>query len=230
MDALGFVKYTLLILVSCNVFGLFLSFLPFYVDSIYIRRIQNRKIKIDTFKKRLPLIFLNIVLVMALTAVGIYFLFPLFDASLQFDIWIVIYQVAIVLLLDDFFFFVLHRWLHQNKYLLRKVHSIHHRSAAPFALDYLYVHPYEWMLGYIGPFIGIIAIGMLSSFSIWAFWIYMVIRNLHEIDIHSGFPSLISRWIPFWSESEHHDLHHEKLDGNYASTFTLWDHVFKTKI
>ena len=34
----------------------------------------------------------------------------------------------------------------------------------------------------------------------------------------------------FGGESEHHDLHHEKLNGNYATTFTIWDTLFNTKI
>ena len=45
--------------------------------------------------------------------------------------------------------------MHENKFLLRKVHSIHHRAFSPLALEYLYVHPFEWMMGYIGPFNGI---------------------------------------------------------------------------
>ena len=56
----------------------------------------------------------------------------------------------------------------------------------------------------------------------------MVVRNIHELEIHSGFKSSFSRWIPFWGENEHHDMHHAKLNGNYSSTFTLWDKIFGT--
>ena len=87
------------------------------------------------------------------------------------------------------------------------------------------------MLGYTGPFIGIISIGVFTdSLSVWAFWIYMIVRNIHELDVHSGFKSKLGKWIPFWGENEHHDIHHEKLDGNYATTFTFWDWIFKTKM
>ena len=37
-------------------------------------------------------------------------------------------------------------------------------------------------------------------------------------------------FVLFWGESEHHDLHHEKLNDNYAATFTIWDSIFKTKL
>ena len=36
--------------------------------------------------------------------------------------------------------------------------------------------------------------------------------------------------IPYWGESEHHDKHHQYLNGNYATTFTFWDDFFKTKL
>ena len=48
--------------------------------------------------------------------------------------------------------------------------------------------------------------------------------------MHSGFKSKFSKWIPFWGETEHHDKHHESLNGNYATTFTFWDEIFGTKI
>ncbi len=57
------------------------------------------------------------------------------------------------------------------------------------------------------------------------------IRNLHELDIHSGIKSSkITSFIPFYGSTEHHDLHHSKNKGNYASTFTIWDKVFGTEI
>jgi methylsterol monooxygenase len=120
--------------------------------------------------------------------------------------------------------------MHSNKYFLKKIHSTHHKTIAPIAMDYLYVHPLEWFIGYFGPFLAIFLISLFNPVCIASFWFYQIIRNIHEIDVHSGFKSLISSWVPFWGEAEHHDLHHERLDGNYASTFTFWDHIFKTKI
>jgi len=83
------------------------------------------------------------------------------------------------------------------------------------------------MSGMIGPFIGMILIGGISFYS---YLIYLVIRNIHELHIHSGIiTSKIFKIIPFYGTNEHHDIHHEKRDGNYSSTFTFWDFLFKTK-
>jgi len=120
--------------------------------------------------------------------------------------------------------------MHKNKYVLKKIHKIHHRAITPVALEYIYVHPIEWMMGYLGPFLGILVISYFGPVSFFSFWAYQIIRNLHELDVHSGLKSKFSKWIPFWGETEHHDKHHEALNGNYATTFTFWDEIFGTKI
>ena len=228
MLAKDFVLYNLIILLSCNVLGFVISLLPIYFKRLLKYRIQNKKIDSKVFYGRLPLILFNIFLVAFISSIGLYFIFPIFDADLEFSFLIIVLQLVTILFVDDLFFYILHRWMHENKFLLRKVHSIHHRAFSPLALEYLYVHPFEWMMGYIGPFIGIGIISLFSPVSCWAFWTYMVVRNIHELEIHSGFKSSFSRWIPFWGENEHHDMHHAKLNGNYSSTFTLWDKIFGT--
>ena len=80
----------------------------------------------------------------------------------------------------------------------------------------------------IGPFIGIF---LLQGVSIYSFWLILIIRNLHELDIHSGLKSsYLTKYFPFSGTNEHHDLHHSILDGNYASSFSFWDKMFKTEI
>jgi sterol desaturase/sphingolipid hydroxylase (fatty acid hydroxylase superfamily) len=140
----------------------------------------------------------------------------------------ILVQLFIILIFDDTFFYVLHRYMHENKYIYSKIHKIHHRANSPVPIDYIYVHPLEWMSGFIGPFIGIIALGGVS---IYTFWLYLFVRNFHEIAIHSGLKTfLFNKIFPLYGTNEHHDMHHAKRDCNYSSTFTFWDHVFKTKI
>ncbi len=231
MNAFDFVLITMIILLVCNFIGLVLSLLPIFFKNLMKYRIQDKKINSKDFFSRLPLICFNIFILALVSSVSLYFLYPKsFDQSLEFEIYVVIIQVLFVLFVDDLFFYFLHRWMHENKAILKAVHRVHHKAIAPLSLEYIYVHPFEWMLGYLGPFVGLVIIGLFNPVSCWSFWIYMLIRNLHEIDIHSGFKSFFSKWIPLWGEAEHHDIHHEKLDGNYASTFTLWDSVFGTKM
>ena len=232
MDQLTFVYYTILIIVSCNIVGFFVSVISVHFDFLHQYRIQKRKIKTSTFYNRLPLIFFNIILLIIISSIGLYYLFPLFDSSslLQFNFFAIVTQLLFILLIDDLYFYLLHSWMHRNKFILDKIHRIHHKAISPFALEYIYVHPLEWIMGYVGPFLAIFLISIFSPVNIIAFWLYQLIRNIHELDVHSGFKSFFSKWIPFWGETEHHDLHHEKLNGNYATTFTIWDTFFNTKI
>jgi len=231
MNAFDFVIITMIILLVCNFIGLVLSLLPIYFKGLLKYRIQDKKINSKEFFHRLPLISFNILSLAVISSIGLYYMFPFFfDSSLKFNLLIILLQLFFILFMDDLFFYFLHRWMHENKAILKAVHRIHHKATSPLALEYLYVHPFEWMMGYIGPFIGLLIIGSFFELSCWTFWLYMLIRNLHELDIHSGFKSLFSHWIPFWGECEHHDKHHEVLNGNYASTFTIWDIVFGTKM
>tara|TARA_B100000427_G_scaffold36879_1_gene26677 strand:+ start:122 stop:829 length:708 start_codon:yes stop_codon:yes gene_type:complete len=230
MDKFTFIFVTILIIVSCNIFGFLLSIASIHIKFLSKYRIQKRQIKASTFYNRLPLILLNIILLIIISSIGLYYMFPLFDPVIDFSLVAILLQLFFILVVDDLYFYVLHFWMHNNKYVLDKIHRTHHKAITPFALEYIYVHPLEWMLGYIGPFIAIFIISIFYPVNILAFWAYQLIRNLHELDVHSGFKSVVSKWIPFWGESEHHDLHHEKLNGNYATTFTIWDTLFNTKI
>tara|TARA_B100000965_G_scaffold384122_1_gene384028 strand:- start:47 stop:781 length:735 start_codon:yes stop_codon:yes gene_type:complete len=239
MDKFDFLLYTISIIVFCNILGFFISLVSIHSDYLQKYRIQKRKIKASTFYNRLPLIFFNIFLLLFVSSLGLYYLYPiLFEQTLSFHFSTMLIQLLIILLIDDLYFYFLHSWMHKNKYVLNKIHRIHHKAISPFALEYIYVHPLEWIMGYFGPFIAIFIIsfcfgdfGYVSQgVSILAFWFYQLIRNIHELDVHSGFRSFFSKWIPFWGESEHHDMHHEKLNGNYATTFTIWDRIFNTKI
>jgi sterol desaturase/sphingolipid hydroxylase (fatty acid hydroxylase superfamily) len=91
------------------------------------------------------------------------------------------------------------------------------------------VHPAEWMIGILGTFLGYAILLAFMPLNIYAIWIFGLFRNLHEIHIHSDLKIPIMKDIPLVSPVEDHDLHHAKLQGNYASTFRIWDRVFKTR-
>ena len=231
MEKTDIISYTVLIIITCNFLGFIFSLASIHFPIFDRFKIQKRKIKSQTFYKRLPLIFLNIVLLILISCIGLYFFLDIIDyqTSIQNPIYILA-QLFIIFFIDDIYFYFLHAFMHKNKFILKKIHSIHHRAITPVALEYMYVHPLEWMSGYIGPFLAMFFLSLIRPVNIFAFWLYQVIRNIHELDVHSGFKSKISQWIPYWGETEHHDKHHELLKGNYATTFTFWDDFFNTKL
>ena len=217
---------TILLLIIINGYGFVYSYLITGKSFRKNKKIQNKTNGLNVLIDRTPLVLFNISILIILNSIGLYFFKDYFIKD-HSSFLITLGEVLFVLTIDDIFFYVLHRTMHENKYIYRKIHKIHHRANAPIPIDYIYVHPLEWSSGMIGPFIGMLLMGGIS---IYSFWLYLIIRNFHEIHIHSGIKtSFIKYLVPFYGDNEHHDLHHAKRDGNYSSTFILWDKIMGTK-
>ncbi len=215
------------------IIGLIYNYLLMYTSFFKNKRIRHQTLpealSKAEFYKRLPLISINILTLYLLSIVGLYLGQGLFEMQWS-GIGIFVLHFFAILFIDDLMFYLVHRTLHENKYLNQKIHSIHHRSVQPFPLDFIYAHPIEWLSGYAGAFSAIILINIFGTVDVYAFWLWGLFRSLHELDIHSGVKSVISRYIPLLAGTEHHDMHHLKSKGNYASTLVLWDKIFGTGI
>ena len=230
MNTYTIIIITLLVFITGNIIAFIYSWLVLYTDMFKKYRIQEKKYKPRIFLQRLPLIALNIFLILALTTVSLYYFSGFFNLNTPSAWWIIPAQILIIAFVDDIWFYAAHWLLHANKFLLRNIHSIHHRAVHPHPLEYMYEHPLEWMAGSIGVVLGLFIVSLLMPVSIYAFWAYGFLRNIHEMNIHSGIHSFINPYIPFLKNSEDHDLHHSRVKGNYSSMFTVWDRVFETTI
>ncbi len=226
MNAASIAIYTIVLLICTNLFGLLYSMLVLYTPIFTKFSIQKKSYVKGVFAKRMPLYLFNITLLLTISGVGAYFGFGFLKQEVS--IGIIVFQVIFAFVIDDIFFYFYHRWLHENKFMLKNVHSIHHRATKPFPLEYLYAHPIEWMLGMIGAFLGFAILLIFMPVNVYAFWIFGALRNLHEIHIHSDLELPVSSKIPLLSKTKHHDDHHAKLTGNYSSTFVWMDRLFKT--
>ena len=212
-----------------NIFAFLYSMVIIYTDWFKKYRIQEKKYQKGIFFKRLPLYLFNFSLLLILAGIGSFFLFPWLKTEWTSG-WILCAQVVGIFLVEDVFFYFYHRLLHENKFLLGKIHSIHHRASPPFPLEYLYNHPLEWMLGFIGPILGFSVIALFVPISIYTVLIFGAFRNLREIHLHSDLNLPILSKIPLISSTKHHDDHHSHLEGNYSSIFVWWDKIFRTEL
>ncbi len=228
MTAIDAAFYTALLLIGSNLFGFLYSYFVLNTRLFAKYRIQNKPYPKGLFLSRMPLFLFNLATLIALSAFGAYMMFDFFDTNWPVW-WVIPIQVTVAFIVDDLWFYTYHRYLHENKFLLKHIHSIHHKATTPFPLEYLYAHPLEWMAGAIGPVIGFGVVMIFMPMNIFAFWIFGLIRNLHEIHIHSDLKIPILSQIPLISTTKHHDDHHSKLKGNYASTFGWMDKIFKTE-
>ena len=142
-------------------------------------------------------------------------------------LWMLSAETFTMLMIDDFYNYWFHRLLH-TKFFYKKFHYLHHQSRFPNILDFIYSHPLE-------PFIGsfaLLACYLVFQPHLFSIITSIVIRYLHENEIHSGydFPFSLTRYIPIMSSSRHHSIHHLKTVGNYGNTFIIWDKLFGTEI
>jgi 4-alpha-methyl-delta7-sterol-4alpha-methyl oxidase len=141
--------------------------------------------------------------------------------------WAVLGQLALFLVVDDALFYALHRTLH-TRWLFRRVHAVHHRVHAPFALTGAIMHPLEWVA--IGGLVMVVplAIGMHAQIM----WLCVILRQWGNAEFHAGMEgwwSVLSR-LPGAGGVRHHDLHHARMAGNYAALFSFWDRRLGTEL
>ena len=218
---------TVLVLLASNLFGLIYSMVLLKTNIFKSFRIQTKNYDSTIFRKRMPLFIFNFLILLSVAGIGSFLIYESMDTTVV-SIWIIASQILFAFVIDDVWFYFFHRWLHENKFMLKNVHAIHHRATTPFPLEYLYAHPLEWMLGMIGVVIAFALILLVMPINIYALWGFGLLRNLHEIHIHSDLELPLLSKLPFLSKTKHHDDHHSKLSGNYASTFNWMDKIFNS--
>jgi len=226
---MGLVWGTLSIYLTVNVVGVLwtMCILKWGIPKDYA--LQGRPHTWATFRERLPLVLFNTVVLLTMTGFGLHAMRDWFDSSPP-ALSTLGLGLVVIFVIDDVVFYCWHRMLHDNKWLYNKIHRIHHKAFSPLPYEFLYVHPIEWMVGTLGPALGFVAVATIwGSIPIWTLWSFAIIRNVHELDIHSGMRSVLGPYIPLYGLTEHHDLHHSKpTKGNFSSTFTFWDRVLGT--
>lgn len=148
--------------------------------------------------------------------------------DLQPSILVLLSQILIAVLVLDAWQYFMHRYMHRNKFLFRKVHSQHHRLVVPYAFGALYNHPFEALLDTIGGALSFLLSGMSPRTSIFFFSLAI----LKTVDDHCGL------WLPgnpfhlfFTNNAAYHDVHHQ-VNGNkynFSQTFfVMWDKIMGT--
>lgn len=140
-----------------------------------------------------------------------------------------IMQIIVAMLAMDTWQYFVHRYMHQNKFLYRHIHSQHHRLVVPYAIGALYNHPLEGLLlDTVGGAISFLVSGMTARTAM-VFFCFAVVKT---VDDHCGL------WLPgnifhifFQNNSAYHDIHHQ-LQGakyNYSQPFfPIWDKLLGT--
>jgi sterol desaturase/sphingolipid hydroxylase (fatty acid hydroxylase superfamily) len=143
-------------------------------------------------------------------------------ASLWYNTW----QCIAMLLSADFFMYFLHRSYHENKWLYRNLHCIHHeyRQVEHPIWCLFYVHPLELFLDNLAFFSGM----HIMPTTMFNVFVYGTVSGLFSAAGHSGV--LLPRWADKFLDTSFHQLHHSRWRCNYGEHFTLIDRLFGTYV
>ncbi|PKC08299.1 hypothetical protein RhiirA5_358125 [Rhizophagus irregularis] len=133
-----------------------------------------------------------------------------------------------MIFLDTWQYFM-HRLFHQNKFLYKHIHSLHHRLHAPYAFGALYNHPIE---GFVMDSVGAGLAFKLSGMTTIGGMIFFGFATFKTVDDHCGYdlPFNPVQKI-FGNNSAYHDIHHQSygIKMNFSQPFfTIWDRILGT--
>jgi sterol desaturase/sphingolipid hydroxylase (fatty acid hydroxylase superfamily) len=147
--------------------------------------------------------------------------------------WKVLLDIVIILMVYDFFYYLVHRFLFHDGPLgapLKWVHAVHHQMKNPCRMDSAYLHPIETCLGIalygvtfaalasvLGDFHVITAITTFVAFS-------AINQHNHDLMEVDHFPFKYLKYM-----SDMHHVHHARfIGGNFATISLLYDWLFGT--
>lgn len=136
---------------------------------------------------------------------------------------------AIVLFLDDTYFYWTHRAMHHPK-LYRIFHKVHHESTDPSPLTSFAFHPTEAV---VENFVIMVMPFLLPlHWSVFIAW--QIFSMMNNVLAHLGYELYPKQWmkwpiLKYKTVSVHHNMHHQLFHGNYALYFTWWDRWMGTE-
>ncbi len=218
--------------------GTIMTVLYFLVWKQFKTRLQNWKIQLQErvdaaqIKRELKNAVFTLLVGATFSGLIIYFstqgytkIYTDFDAHSPFFAF---FGFFILLLLDDTWFYWVHRLLHQPR-LFRWIHAEHHKSIDVNPFSSMSFHVLEALLLTIWilpvSFIFPIYAPILGLVQIWGL--------LDNIKSHLGYEfypaSLNKSWLRLLTSSTYHNMHHSKFHGNYGVHFRIWDRLLGTE-
>ena len=133
-------------------------------------------------------------------------------------------SVAIYVLVADTWFYFMHRWFHDSKFIFQNVHRVHHLSVITTPLTSNQVSPIELL---VSGSMGIVTV-LIVPIAAPVLFVLVVFFTVYQMLFHSGFelfPSgtathRIGKWLV---TPTYHQMHHELYRRHMGLYFTWWD-------
>ena len=151
-------------------------------------------------------------------------------------LWRGLFDIVLILMVYDFFYYLTHRFLfhaaHDSRFAVlrffRRVHAVHHQARDPSHIDAFYVHPVETTIGQLLFHFTVLGLGLaLGGFHVVsvaiASLVYIQLNTFNHVKFELPGYKLLN-WISF----KHHVHHIDMQKGNYATITLLYDKLFGT--
>jgi len=147
----------------------------------------------------------------------------------EYPLWYFPVSIVIFMLLHDTYYYWMHKWMHDYKWL-RRYHLDHHKSVNTTVLTSFSFHPVEsFFQAIILPILFmIIPLNLFAILSILFLMTFSAIINHAGVEIYprNGFFNGFRKYI---IGATHHDIHHRFAQKNFGLYFTFWDRWMKTE-
>ena len=151
-------------------------------------------------------------------------------------LWRGLFDIVLILMVYDFFYYLTHRFLfhaaHDSRFAVlrffRRVHAVHHQARDPSHIDAFYVHPVETTIGQLLFHFTVLGLGLaVGGFHVVsvaiASLVYIQLNTFNHVKFELPGYKLLN-WISF----KHHVHHIDMQKGNYATITLLYDKLFGT--
>lgn len=148
------------------------------------------------------------------------------------SVWQILLDVVLILMIYDFFYYLMHRFLFHGQGFLRRVHAVHHQARSRVSsIDSYLLHPVEIFMGialfYVVTTSYALATGQPFNAAtiVITTLIYTQLNQINHcrIDIDKPLWRMLS-WIAIKHDAHHLDMH----KGNFATITLLYDWIFGT--
>lgn len=231
-------KAGIALIVMVVALGKFGRWLVFKVPAFQRVREQNRALDKERLgrDKYPPMIKRSIRAGMWTNLAFFFVMAPLVVSFEPRPLWRGLFDIVLILMVYDFFYYLTHRFLfhaaHDSRFAVlrffRRVHAVHHQARDPSHIDAFYVHPVETTIGQLLFHFTVLGLGLaLGGFHVVsvaiASVVYIQLNTFNHVKFElPGYKVL--NWISF----KHHVHHIDMQKGNYATITLLYDKLFGT--
>lgn len=147
----------------------------------------------------------------------------------QHSLGYIAFSLALVIFLQDTYFYFTHRLAHHPK-LYKWLHQGHHHSKNPTPLTGFAFDPAEALIQSIYLMAVVCIIPMHISVLCAVMLVMSLGATVHHCSLRMFSSSPFGRWLGSWMVGPmHHWYHHRRFTQHYALYFTFWDRLLGTQ-